>query len=182
MCFIFNVLLASSEDSFEGTDEQMISIDELINKPNIKQEVEMTNITETRPLSPVTSKTITQQPDIVKSTVFSSPKTTSAKQIILKPIAVLNNPSNNTEVRSHIKIGNNIFAIVQKNDNTQHIQSVTSTVGSINANSVTNQSTVGNKTYYNRNSKIINEHDYADDKDDELLETGVSKVSIYYCY
>lgn len=141
----------------------MVSMDDIVNNPKKEQTIDTTPI------------------NIIKTNVVSK---TQQKPIILKPIAFLKGSNQHGEVRSHIKIGNNVFAVIHNSDNTT-LQTITSTVTPVQTPKNTVQSTSNLQSPVELQSRPakrphcnLDEHDYADEEDNDSFEsTGVSKVN-----
>ena len=106
-----------------------------------------------------------------------------AQSLVLKPIAIIKD-SNRIEkkatVKSHVKIGKNIFAIIQNGNTLKNI----SIISSVNSNAIVPQITkTENKQPVIHRIKL-EDHDYAEEEEDiDIIGTrGVSKViiSIYF--
>lgn len=148
----------------------MVSMDDIVNNPNSTQVV-------------ASQPVVVEPVNTIKTNFVSS---SQQKPIILKPIAVIKGNNQLGDVRSHIKIGNNIFAVIHNNDNTNTLQAITSTVASTpipKPNTQQSTKDVSSIEFKSRPAKrphcSLDEHDYADEEDNDTFEsTGVSKVNL----
>jgi len=120
-----------------------------------------------------------------KSTITSPSqnKLAISNPLILKPVAVVNGSTGSSNIQSHIKIGDNIFAIIQKSNPTSlTVSSKTDILTDIEKKSKNEANTTLKICQpgieVNKNAKLspsFHDHDYVEDE--EFAESvGVSKV------
>ena len=128
-----------------------------------------------------TTKTQTKNVITVKN---SQNKLAISNPLVLKPVSLVNGSTNISNIQSHIKIGNNVFAIIQKANPTP----TPKTTLSVTTKPQTVTQTSNNTKLETNTLKICQpgvepgktssflDHDYTEEED-FIETTGVSKVS-----
>jgi len=98
--------------------------------------------------------------------------------LVLKPVSLVNGTTvNSTSIQSHIKIGNNVFAVIQK-PNTQTLLSVNSKLQCVSSeNQVKNEASKLKICHSGIETKAPSflDHDYTEEEEEFIETTGVSK-------
>ena len=158
----FLYIIEEEDDYLQIKDAPMVSMEMVINKMITNSETSTT----TNP---------------------SQNKLAISKPLILKPVAVVNGSTSNSNIQSHIKIGDNIFAIIQKSNPTSlTVSSKTDILAKVERVSKSEANTTLKicqpGVEVNKNSKLsssFHDHDYVEDE--EFTESvGVSKVNIIF--
>ena len=131
-----------------------------------------------------TTKTQTKNVITVKN---SQNKLAISNPLVLKPVSLVNGSTNISNIQSHIKIGNNVFAIIQKANPTP----TPKTTLSVTTKPQTVTQTSNNTKLETNTLKICQpgvepgktssflDHDYTEEED-FIETTGVSKVSLHF--